>query len=91
VAFRLRCPHCGLRDATEFRWGGERSQRPAPDSAVAIWTRYLYLRDNIAGSQREWWYHRAGCRRWLLAIRDTRNNEVSETFFPTDVEPGDSV
>ena len=66
----------------EFRWGGEQSRRPDPGAPGEAWSRYLYLRGNEAGSQREWWYHRAGCRRWFLAVCDTRSNEVAETFWP---------
>ena len=36
----------------------------------------MYFRDNVAGVQREWWQHRAGCGEWFLAERDTRTNEV---------------
>jgi sarcosine oxidase subunit delta len=42
-------------------------------------TSYLYFRRNVAGVQREWWYHRFGCETWFLAERDTRTNEVLET------------
>jgi heterotetrameric sarcosine oxidase delta subunit len=92
MAFLLRCPHCGPRDVYEFRWGGEQSSRPAPGSPPAAWAEYLYLRRNEAGVQREWWYHRAGCRRWFLAVRDTRSNEVRETFWPprADAAAGDA-
>ena len=77
MSFLLRCPQCGPRDVYEFRWAG------AP---LETWTRYLYLRRNEAGSQQEWWYHRAGCQRWFLAVRDTRLNEVARTFWPSDAE-----
>ena len=43
---------------------------------------YNYFRRNAAGVQREWWYHRAGCRTWFLAERDTRTNEVLEVRLP---------
>ena len=81
MSFLLRCPQCGPRDVYEFRWGGEQSRRPEPDSPPETWSRYLYLRNNEAGPQREWWYHRSGCRRWFLGERDTRSNEVARTFF----------
>jgi sarcosine oxidase subunit delta len=71
----------------EFRWGGAQSQRPAPGASREAWVDYLYLRPNVAGVQREWWYHRLGCRRWLLAVRDTRTNAVAETFWPPGPDP----
>lgn len=82
MSFLLPCPECGPRDVYEFRWGGAQSHRPAPDSPPDVWVSYLYLRDNEAGRQQEWWYHRRGCRRWFLAVRDTRTNEVERTFWP---------
>lgn len=82
MSFLLSCPQCGRRDVYEFRWGGEESRRPAPGAPAEVWSSYLYLRDNEAGAQREWWYHRMGCRRWFLALRDTRTNEVQSTFWP---------
>ncbi len=45
----------------------------------------------VAGVQREWWFHRSGCRAWFVAERDTRTNEVKFTeLAPTDPseEPG---
>jgi sarcosine oxidase subunit delta len=82
MSFRLACPRCGPRDVDEFRWGGARSRRPAPGAPPEAWVGYLYLRDNPAGRLQEWWYHRMGCRRWFLAVRDTRTNEVAHTFWP---------
>ena len=43
---------------------------------------YNYFRRNVAGVQREWWYHRSGCRTWFLAERDTRTNEVLSVSVP---------
>jgi sarcosine oxidase delta subunit len=36
---------------------------------------------NLPGLQRERWYHRFGCRCWLLAERDVRSNEVLRTSW----------
>lgn len=82
MSFLLPCPRCGPRDVYEFRWGGVQARRPAPGSPRETWVSYLYLRENAAGPQQEWWYHRMGCRRWFLAVRDTRTNEVTATFWP---------
>jgi heterotetrameric sarcosine oxidase delta subunit len=82
MSFLLRCPQCGPRDVYEFRWGGEQSRRPPPGAPAEIWTEYLYFRINAAGIQPEWWYHRMGCRRWFLAVRDTVTNGVERTFWP---------
>jgi sarcosine oxidase delta subunit len=63
MSFLLRCPECGLRDVSEFRYGG---QIPGPAAAGA----------NLPEIQNERWYHRYGCRRWLVVRRDIRNNQV---------------
>ena len=43
---------------------------------------YNYFRTNTAGVQREWWFHRSGCRAWFYAERDTTTNEVLKTELP---------
>lgn len=74
---QLPCPWCGLRNADEFAWGGERTARPDPATTTATeWREYLYVRDNPCGWVTETWYHRAGCRRWLVVERHTLTNEV---------------
>jgi sarcosine oxidase subunit delta len=79
----VTCPNCGLRNASEFRHGGEHRPRPRPERALsqAEWAEYLYMRRNVMGVQKEWWYHRAGCGLWFLAERDTRTNQVLRTYL----------
>jgi heterotetrameric sarcosine oxidase delta subunit len=77
VVILLECPHCGPRDASEFRHAGERRTRPDPNATTPHqWREYLYLRDNPAGWVTETWAHRAGCRRYLAVERHTVTNEV---------------
>jgi sarcosine oxidase delta subunit len=64
MSFLLTCPNCGLRDVQEFRYGGQIVQAGTP---------------NLPQIQRERWYHRLGCRRWLQAERDVRSNAVIRT------------
>jgi heterotetrameric sarcosine oxidase delta subunit len=75
---RLRCPHCGERDAEEFATlGSTGGQRPeAGGDALARFHDYLHLRNNPAGPNLEYWYHAAGCRSWLLVRRDTLTHEI---------------
>jgi heterotetrameric sarcosine oxidase delta subunit len=82
VSFLLTCPGCGPRDVYEFRYGGEARSRPAPGSDRRTWSGYLYDRANVAGVERAWWFHQAGCRRWFQAERDTRDNRVISTSWP---------
>jgi sarcosine oxidase subunit delta len=82
VGFLLDCPNCGKRDVYEYRFGGEQKKRPASSASKEEWANYVYMRKNVAGVETEWWYHSLGCRRWLVAVRDTRDNSVSKTFWP---------
>jgi sarcosine oxidase subunit delta len=72
MSFLLRCPNCGFRDVSEFRHGGEVVPTAGGGS-------------NLPGPQRERWHHHFGCRRWFLAERDVRTNEVLHTS-PLDGE-----
>jgi heterotetrameric sarcosine oxidase delta subunit len=69
MSFLIPCPTCGPRSVYEFRFGGEKT-----DDKIAT-----YYRRNVAGVQTEWWYHRDGCREWLVAVRDTVTNQVVST------------
>jgi heterotetrameric sarcosine oxidase delta subunit len=82
MSFLVRCPNCGDRSVYEFRFGGEVKQRPALDASEAVWIDYRYNRENLNGVQKEWWFHRSGCRQWLLATRNTVTNEVLNTVLP---------
>jgi heterotetrameric sarcosine oxidase delta subunit len=82
VAFVLSCPNCGPREVTDFAYGGEVSPRPRSRPSWRELNEYVYFRRNAAGVQREWWYHRAGCRAWFVAERDTRTNVVLSTGRP---------
>ncbi|HEX6303481.1 MAG TPA: sarcosine oxidase subunit delta [Anaerolineales bacterium] len=73
--FQLPCPNCGLRNASEFRFGGEITHRPSGEDQRE-WADYVYNRQNAAGVQEEWWYHRSGCQRWFKARRNTATNEI---------------
>ena len=79
MSFLLHCPNCGPRDVNEFRYQGEVTTRPTGTPSFRELTSYLYFRKNVAGVQREWWYHRLGCELWFQAERDTRTNGVLKT------------
>lgn len=77
---QLDCPYCGPRDVSEFAHLGEVTGRPDPRTATKReWRTYLYTRENRAGVVLERWLHRAGCRRFFDAERDTRDNTVHRT------------
>ena len=62
-----------------FSFGGEVNPRPKSAPSARELGAYNYFRANVAGVQREWWFHRSGCREWFIAERDTRTNEVLMT------------
>jgi sarcosine oxidase subunit delta len=66
----------------EFAYAGEVTNRPRRAPSQRELSSYVYFRRNVAGVQREWWYHRFGCELWFLAERDTRTNEVLRTELP---------
>jgi heterotetrameric sarcosine oxidase delta subunit len=76
MSFLLTCPACGPREVTEFACGGEVSARPPSRPSARELGAYNYFRRNVAGIQREWWYHRLGCGTWFQAERDTRTNQT---------------
>lgn len=80
---RIPCPNCGLRNAAEFRYGGEYNPRPKAPLTVSEteWTDYVYMRRNKSDVQKEWWYHRNGCGAWFLAERHTKTNEVLSSYL----------
>jgi methylglutamate dehydrogenase subunit B len=88
MSFLLSCPHCGRRDVGEFICAGEVTERPRTLPTPRELASYLYFRHNVAGTQREWWYHRDGCELWFLAERDTRTNEVRKTERPAPESAG---
>ena len=88
MTFLIRCPNCGLREAEEFAYGGESTTRPAPDGTAVQLARYVFFRENVDGWQSEWWYHRDGCQRWLVAERNTSTNEIRSTSWPPSPPPG---
>jgi heterotetrameric sarcosine oxidase delta subunit len=85
VSFVLTCPNCGAREVTDFAFGGELSPRPQARPSFRELSTYNYFRRNTAGVQREWWFHRSGCRAWFVAERDTTTNHVFFTARPADV------
>jgi sarcosine oxidase subunit delta len=82
MSFLIECPNCGPRSVYEFRFGGEVHGRPLQTAPSQEWVRYSYMRQNAVGLQKEWWFHRFGCRKWFLAVRDTTTNVVQETSLP---------
>ncbi len=80
---RIKCPWCGVRDQTDFQFGGESHiARPeTPEHASdAEWANYLYFRKNPKGLHYERWVHSYGCRQWFNIARDTLTHEIIEVY-----------
>ena len=76
----LPCPHCGDRDVSEFRYGGDASkERPAHGTGdLQTWNDSVVLFENPKGPHTEYWQHVLGCRRWFTLRRDTARNDILE-------------
>ncbi|KKC24783.1 sarcosine oxidase subunit delta [Sphingomonas sp. SRS2] len=75
---RIHCPVCGVRDETEFTYGGDATVK-RPDMAEAdpqVWVDYVFMRDNPRGPHSEYWHHVAACRQWLVVERDTLTHDI---------------
>ena len=75
---RIPCPYCGVRDFTEFVYGGDASNQipDLADSNIDHWTEYAMFRDNPKASHAEYWHHRSGCGQWLRVVRDTVTHAI---------------
>ena len=84
---RIKCPWCGPRDYSEFRYGSDAGKiRPDHgDNDAAKWHDYVFLFDNPKGRHLEFWQHVLGCRQWLVLERDTARNEVGQSWAARDV------
>lgn len=84
MAFIITCPNCGERSVQDFRYAGEVLSRPSDNDSGQQWTGYFYFKKNESGVQKEWWYHKFGCRKWFFALRNVQSNEVLKTFWPEE-------
>lgn len=74
---RISCPFCGVRDHSEFSYGGDASvEYPALDASESEWVEAVFQRENLDGVQFETWQHIQGCRMWIVVERDTRSHAI---------------
>jgi heterotetrameric sarcosine oxidase delta subunit len=76
---RIPCPFCGERDAQEFSYLGDATKDASRglDADPQAMADYVYLRDNPAGSHREFLVPRCRLPRWLVLTRDTRTHAIA--------------
>ena len=76
----IPCPVCGLRDQSEFTYGGDATDRYAPGALderdPSAGPAYVYDRANPRGAHQEFWHHVHGCRAWLVVERNTETHDV---------------
>jgi sarcosine oxidase, subunit delta len=79
----IACPWCGPREETEYNYGGQAHVAyPADPEALTDeeWGQFVFFRSNPKGLFAERWNHRAGCRRWFNAVRDTVTYEFHRVY-----------
>ena len=85
---RIPCPWCGVRDETEFRFGGEAHvERPGLEVSDAEWADYLFNRENPKGLHYERWCHVYGCSQWFNVVRDTVTHEIHAVYEMGEPRP----
>jgi sarcosine oxidase subunit delta len=85
---RIPCPFCGVRDETEFVYGGESHiARPPADAEDRTWSEYLYVRRNAKGIFYERWHHARGCRQWFNVARDNVTHEIRAVYRMDEPRP----
>ena len=85
----IPCPHCGLRNETEFHYGAEAGVAyPDPNAMTdSEWAKYLHIRANPKGWLAERWVHFAGCGRWFNLWRNTITHEIGPSYLPFTKQP----
>lgn len=87
---QITCPNCGVRDETEFVYGGEghivRAENPESISDHE-WAEYLFYSSNPMGVHYESWQHRFGCRRWFNIARDTLLHDILYVYELNEPQP----
>lgn len=89
---QIICPWCGVREESEFSYGGEAHiVRPLDTDALsdAQWGEYLFMRKNPRGLHKEQWVHTYGCRRWFNVERNTLTYQIKTVYKVGETIPGD--
>lgn len=80
------CPLNGPRNISEFSYGGEVKLRPAPGAGADAVADYVFLKENLPGVAREWWFHMPTSY-WFIAERNLATDEIVRTFPASDLFP----
>jgi sarcosine oxidase, subunit delta len=80
------CPLNGPRNISEFSYGGEVKQRPAPGATQDAVADYVFHKENWPGVTREWWFHMPTSY-WFIAERNLATDEIVRTFPASELFP----
>lgn len=78
------CPLNGPRNISEFSYGGEVRERPAPGADAATVADYAFLKHNQPETTREWWCH-VPTSYWFIAERNLATDEILRTYPASDL------
>jgi sarcosine oxidase, subunit delta len=79
------CPLNGLRNISEFSYGGEVRNMPDQNTCSDMeWADYVFNKDNQIGISREWWMHTPSSY-WFIAERHTASDEIIRTYDPKEI------
>jgi len=82
---QLCCPLNGLRNISEFLYGGEYHAKPDQISCSAKdWAEHVFFDENNAGLVIEWWCH-LPTSYWFLVERNTVSDEILRSFPCSDI------
>lgn len=82
---QMHCPLNGVRNISEFIYGGEVEFMPDLDKTNSKeWGKYIYYHKNQAGVVKEWWCHSASSY-WFIAERNTISDEIIKTYPPDEL------
>jgi heterotetrameric sarcosine oxidase delta subunit len=74
----IPCPYCGERDESEFDYGGRVVDFPTLDASTSEWHQAVHLCPDNAEWADEFWYHFAGCERWIRLRRNLSNHNFAD-------------
>lgn len=79
---RIPCPFCGVRDHSEFAYGGDATiVYPDLEDHIEDWNAAVFMRENQRGIVQETWQHIHGCRSWIKVSRDNVTHEIISAEF----------
>lgn len=80
----MPCPLNGLRNISEFVYGGEVTDMPDHTTCSdREWAEYVFYSDNQIRVVTEWWLH-APSSYWFIAERHTGSDEILRTYDPSE-------